>query len=66
MGLNSFYDDIPVLANVAPNGLFRAKLERFVATICPFDVLINWICWFPPVAIDTGMLMNCWVPFPVK
>ena len=41
-----------------------ARFARFVAMIWPLDVVSSWICWFPPVAMETGMLMNCWVPLP--
>ena len=41
-----------------------ARLAKLVATIWPLDVVSNCICWLPPVAMDTGMLINCWVPLP--
>lgn len=40
------------------------RLDRLVAIICPFEVVSSWICWLPPVASETGILINCCVPLP--
>ena len=41
-------------------------LAKFVAIIWPLDVVNNCICWLPPVAKETGILINCCWPLPVK